>query len=156
MLHQRVGDARGCRGVPWWQISHRGPFAAMKSCRMMVSLEQLKEIMSKRTLMQPQDDMRGARGRVIEDTKRDAHWCKRVMTTGVAWRGRANVECIVTHEREARDLRKHDSRTRLAETCRTRDESPSSNLGRVQQEATIRADVMKPTVGGRDPRWRMA
>ena len=31
---------------------------------------------------------------------------------------------------ETRDLRKHDSRTRLAETCGARDESPRSNLGR--------------------------
>ena len=32
-------------------------------------------------------------------------------------------------ERRVRDL-EHDCRTRLAETCGTRDESPSSNLGR--------------------------
>ena len=32
------------------------------------------------------------------------------------WRGRANVDYIVTHDRENRDLVKHDGRTRLAET----------------------------------------
>ena len=46
----------------------------------------------------------------------------------------------------------HDSRTRLAETCGTRDESASSNLGREKQGEAIRADVMKPQVGGRGPR----
>ena len=50
---------------------------------------------------------------------------------------------------ETRDLRKHDSRTRLAETCGARDESPSSILGRVKQGEAIRADVMKPRVDER-------
>ena len=44
---------------------------------------------------------------------------------------------------ETRDLRKHDSRTRLAETCGAREESPS-----VKQGEAIRADVMKPGVYG--------
>ena len=52
---------------------------------------------------------------------------------------------------ETRDLRKHDGRTRLAETCGARDESPSSNLGRVKQGEAIQADVMKPRVDGRWP-----
>ena len=38
---------------------------------------------------------------------------------------------------KTRDLREHDSRTRLAETCGARDESPSSNLGRVKQGEAI-------------------
>ena len=33
-------------------------------------------------------------------------------------------------EQRIRDLMEHDCRSRLAETCGTRDESPSSNLGR--------------------------
>ena len=50
---------------------------------------------------------------------------------------------------QTRDLMEHDSRTRLEETGGARDESPSSNLGRVKQEEAIRADVMKPKFGGR-------
>ena len=38
------------------------------------------------------------------------------------------------------------SRTRLAETCGTREESPSSNLDRGKQGKAIRADCMKPEV----------
>ena len=67
------------------------------------------------------------------------------------WRGRANVDCIVTHDRENRDLVVHDSGTRLADTCGTRDESPSSNLGSGKQGEAIRADVMVLQVGGRGP-----
>ena len=52
-------------------------------------------------------------------------------------------------DEKTRDLREHASRTRLAETCGARDVSPSSNLGRVKQGEAIRADVMKPKVGGR-------
>ena len=52
---------------------------------------------------------------------------------------------------KTRDMREHDSRTRLAETCGARDESPSSNLGRAKQGEAIRADVMKPRVSGRWP-----
>ena len=44
-------------------------------------------------------------------------------------------------DEKTRDFREHDSRTRLAETCGARDESPSSNLGRVKQGEAIRADV---------------
>ena len=51
-------------------------------------------------------------------------------------------------DEKTRDLREHASRTRLAETCGARDVSPSSNLGRVKQGEAIRADVMKPKVGG--------
>ena len=47
------------------------------------------------------------------------------------------------------DLREHDSRTRLAETCGARDESPSSNLGRVKKGEASRADVMRPKVDGK-------
>ena len=56
------------------------------------------------------------------------------------------------HEREKRDLVESGGRTRLAETCGTRDESSSSNLDRGKQEEAIRADVMKSQVGGRGPR----
>ena len=49
-------------------------------------------------------------------------------------------------DEKTRDLREHDSWTRLAETCGARDESPSSNLGRVKQGEAIRPDVMKPRV----------
>ena len=52
-------------------------------------------------------------------------------------------------DEKTRDLRELVSRTRLAETCGARDESPSPNLGRVKQGEAIRADVMKPKVGGR-------
>ena len=54
-------------------------------------------------------------------------------------------------DEKTRDLREFDNRTRLAETCGARDDSPSSNLGRVKQGEAIRADVMKPRVSGR---WR--
>ena len=50
---------------------------------------------------------------------------------------------------KTRDVREHDNRTRLADTCGARDECPSSNLGRVKQGEAIRADVMKPRVDGR-------
>ena len=62
------------------------------------------------------------------------------------------MEYIVMDERRVRDLMEHDCRTRLAETCGTRDESPSSNLGRGKQGEAIRADVMKPQVDDRGPR----
>ena len=51
----------------------------------------------------------------------------------------------MTYDRGTRDLMDHDSRTRLAETCGTLDESPCSNLVRVKQGEAIRADVMNPT-----------
>ena len=38
--------------------------------------------------------------------------------------GCANIEYIVKDDRKVRDLMEHDCRTRLAETCGTRDESP--------------------------------
>ena len=50
------------------------------------------------------------------------------------------------HDRENRDLVEHDGRTRLAETCGTRDESSSSNFDRGKQGEAIRASVMKPQV----------
>ena len=43
----------------------------------------------------------------------------------------------------------HVGRARLAETCGSRDESPSSNLGRVKQGEAIRVDDMDPQ-GQRD------
>ena len=49
----------------------------------------------------------------------------------------------------------HDSRTREAETCGMRDESPSPNLGRVTQEEAIRSDWKCPQVNGRGPWCRM-
>ena len=67
------------------------------------------------------------------------------------WHGRGNVNCIATHEQQARDPMGHDSRTRLAETCGASDENPSSKLGRVKQGEAIRADGMHPQVDGR--RW---
>ena len=54
-------------------------------------------------------------------------------------------------DREACDLMGHESRTRLAETCGARDESPSSDLGRVKQVQAIRADCMNSQVDGRGP-----
>ena len=54
-------------------------------------------------------------------------------------------------ERRVRDLMEHDCRTRLAETCGTRDKSPSSNLGRGKQGDAIRADIMSPQVDDRGP-----
>ena len=48
-----------------------------------------------------------------------------------------------------RDSREHDSRTRLAETCGARDESPTPNLGRVKQGKQSEQMSLKPTVGGR-------
>ena len=56
--------------------------------------------------------------------------------------------CSVWIDDKTRDLREHDSRTRLAETCGARDESPSSNLGRVKQGEAIRAD---PKLTGKWP-----
>ena len=67
-------------------------------------------------------------------------------------RGRANIEYIVTDDRRVRDLMEHDCRTRLAETCGTRDESPSSNLGRGRQGDAIRTDIVSPQVDGTSPR----
>ena len=55
-------------------------------------------------------------------------------------------------ERRVRDLMEQDCRSRLAETCGTRDESPSSNLGRGKQEDAIRSDIMSPQVDDRGPR----
>ena len=52
-------------------------------------------------------------------------------------------------DKKTRDLMEHDNRTCLAETCGARDVRPSSNLGRVKQGEAIRADVIKPTIGGR-------
>ena len=48
----------------------------------------------------------------------------------------------------------HDGRARLAETCGARDQSPSSNLGRVIQGNAIRVDDMDPQVekGSREKR----
>ena len=40
----------------------------------------------------------------------------------------------------------HDGQTRLAETCGTRDECPSSNLGLGKQRDAIRADITGPQV----------
>ena len=57
---------------------------------------------------------------------------------------------------ETRDLREHHNRTRLAETYGARDESPSSNLGRLKQGEAIRADVMKPRIDGRWTPRRMS
>ena len=54
-------------------------------------------------------------------------------------------------ERRVRDLMEHDCRTRLAETCGTRDEGPNSNLGRGKQGDAIRADIMSPQVDDRGP-----
>ena len=51
-----------------------------------------------------------------------------------------------------RDLMEHDCRTRLAETCGTRDESPRSNLGRGKQGEAIRADIISPQVDDRGPK----
>ena len=51
-----------------------------------------------------------------------------------------------------RDLMEHDCRTRLAETCGTRDDSPTSNLGRGKQGDAIRADIMSPQADDRGPR----
>ena len=61
-------------------------------------------------------------------------------------RGRANVDDIVMHERENRYLVEQDGRTRLAETCGTREERRSSNMGRGKQEEAIRVDGMDPQV----------
>ena len=55
-------------------------------------------------------------------------------------------------EQRIRDLMEHDCRSRLAETCGTRDESPSSNLGRGKQGEAIRADITSPQVDDRGPR----
>ena len=46
---------------------------------------------------------------------------------------------------QAQDQVDHVDRGRLAETCGTRDESPSSNLGRGKQVEAIRVDDMDPT-----------
>ena len=53
------------------------------------------------------------------------------------------MEYIVMDERRVSDLMEHGCRTRLAEICGTRDESPSSNLGRGKQGDAIRADIME-------------
>ena len=42
----------------------------------------------------------------------------------------------------------HGGRARLAKTCGTRDESPSSNLGRGKQGEAIRADRHNPQING--------
>ena len=49
----------------------------------------------------------------------------------------------------------YDSGICLEETCGTRDESPSSNLGRGKQGEAILADVMRPQVAAvaRDEEW---
>ena len=62
------------------------------------------------------------------------------------------MEYIVMDECRVRDLMEHDCRTRLAETCGTRDESPSSNSRRGKQGDTIRAEIMSPQVDDRGPR----
>ena len=62
------------------------------------------------------------------------------------------MEYIVVDERRVRDLMEHDCRTRLAETGGTRDESPSSSLGRGKQGDAIRADIVSPQVDDRGPR----
>ena len=67
-------------------------------------------------------------------------------------RGRANIEYIVTDDRRVRDSMEHGCRTRLVETCGTRHESPSSNLGRGKQGDAIRADIMSPQVDDRGTR----
>ena len=56
----------------------------------------------------------------------------------------AKVDYVVTDDREG-GLMGHGGRARLAEPCGTRDESPSSNLGRGKQEHAIRADRNGPT-----------
>ena len=52
-------------------------------------LEQLKETLPKPTQMQVQDDKRGVHDRVVEDTKRDDHWCQRCWRQ--MWRGRPTL-----------------------------------------------------------------
>ena len=47
------------------------------------------------------------------------------------------------------DFREHDNRSRWAETCGARDANPCSNMCFLKQGEAIRADVMKPRVGGR-------
>ena len=49
------------------------------------------------------------------------------------------------------DRMDHVGRVRLAETCESRDDSPSPNLGRVEQGEVIGADDMDPPFTGRSP-----
>ena len=67
--------------------------------------------------------------------------------------GRVSTEHIVADDRRVRDLTENDCRTRLAESCGTRNEIPSSNLGRGnpsrRQESTSRRQ--RPTLGVKSP-----